>query len=120
VLNFAFGMDPNGAYSGALDFSGTFGAGGIIRGTGQPILKLEPITNGGDFRALFVRRNDFVAAGLTYDVEFTANLSIWETSNVVPTVLADDGTYQIVSVPYPPFVCGKKARFFRVRVTLAP
>ena len=36
-------------------------------------------------------------------------------------LLADDGTFQIVSVPYPPFVgAGKKARFFRISVSIAP
>lgn len=37
-----------------------------------------------------------------------------------PTVLADDGTHQIVSAPYPVFIAGKKARFFRVSVSLGP
>jgi hypothetical protein len=35
-------------------------------------------------------------------------------------VLADNGTHQIVSVPFPGFLNGKKARFFRVQVTLFP
>jgi hypothetical protein len=31
-------------------------------------------------------------------------------------VLADDGEFQVVSVPYPFFVNGRKATFFRVKV----
>ena len=73
-----------------------------------------------DFRALFVRRNDYAASGLTYTPQFSAILNTWQDSATVPTVLADDGTYQIVSVPYPPFIGGKKARFFRISVTKAP
>jgi hypothetical protein len=61
-----------------------------------------------------------VAAGLTYSPQFSADLQTWVPSAVVPTVLADDGTNQIVSVPYPPFVGGIKACFFRMRVTMAP
>ena len=73
-----------------------------------------------DFRALFIRRKDAATAGLTYAPQFSATLATWANSAAVPTVLADDGTYQIVSVPYPPFVGGKKARFFRISVSLAP
>ena len=47
-------------------------------------------------------------------------MATWANSAAVPVVLADDGVNQIVSVPYPPFVGGKKARFFRISVTLAP
>ena len=119
--NFAFGIDPNFGTAGSLVFNGTFGAGGTIGANGQPITMLEPIANGVDFRVLYVRRKDYVNAGLTYTVEFSpANLAPWTASTATPTVLADDGIYQIASVPFPPFLSGKKARFFRVRTTLAP
>ncbi|MEQ1850169.1 MAG: cadherin-like beta sandwich domain-containing protein [Chthoniobacteraceae bacterium] len=120
LLNFAFGVDPVTGGSGALVFNGTFGAGGTIGTTGQPITMLEPTANGVDFRALFVRRRDFAAAGLTYKPQFSASMASWTDSAVVPTVLADDGANQIVSVPYPPFIGGKKARFFRISVSMAP
>ena len=119
--NFAFGIDPNFGTASSLLFNGTFGAGGTIGANGQPITMLEPIANGVDFRVLYVRRKDYVNAGLTYTVEFSpANLAPWTASTATPTVLADDGIYQIASVPFPPFLSGKKARFFRVRTTLAP
>ena len=41
----------------------------------------------------------------------------WENSTATPTVIADDGEIEAVTVPYPFFVSGLKARFFRVQVT---
>ena len=122
VLELAFGTDPLSAASGpaALQYAGSFAGGGTIGAFGQPIARFESITNGIDFRALFVRRTDFAALGLTYVVEFSATLGTWQASTATPTVLADDGTMQIVSMPYPIAVGGKKARYFRVRVTSAP
>ena len=73
-----------------------------------------------DFRALFVRRVDYLTAGLTYAPQFSADMAAWQTSAATPVVLADNGVLQIVSVPYPFFVGGKKARYFRVQVTIAP
>jgi hypothetical protein len=122
LMEFAFGTDPTSPTSGApaLQYAGTFAGGGTITGTGQPITMFEVNANGVDFRALFVRRADYASAGLTYVVQFSADLNSWTASAVAPTVLADDGTLQIVSVPYVPFVQGKKARFFRVQVSIAP
>jgi hypothetical protein len=99
-----------------LEYGGTFAGGGAITRTGQPQL----IREGSDVRAAFVRRKNFVESGLTYTVEFSANLSGWEASTATPTVLADDGTLQIATVPYPAFVGGLKTQFFRLRVNLAP
>ena len=118
AVELAFGTDPNNAGSGpgALTFTGTFAGGGTIGQRGQPIVRAE----GTDRRALFMRRIDYAAAGLTYAVEFTGDLTTWEASTETPVTLASDGVYEIVSVPYPSFVSGKEARYFRVRVTLAP
>ena len=122
LLEFAFGTLPNNNASGSasLQYTGTFAGGGTLTSTGQPRTGFEPTSMGIDFRALFVRRNDYAASGLTYTPQFSAILNTWQDSATVPTVLADDGTYQIVSVPYPPFIGGKKARFFRISVTKAP
>ena len=35
-------------------------------------------------------------------------------------MLSDDGTYQVVAVPYPQFVNGKKAKFFTIQVSTTP
>ena len=117
---FAFGMNPTVPGNGQLQYSGTFAGGGTISATGQPKMAFESTSSGMDLRTLFVRRKDYAAAGLTYTVQFSADLATWKTSAAVPTVLADDGTCQIVSVPYPPFVNGRKARFFRVGVSITP
>ena len=120
LLEFAFGTNPAVSSLGSLQYGGTFAGNGAITARGQPITAFESIATGIDFRALFVRRVDYVAAGLTYTVQFSADMLSWTASAAVPVVLANDGTYQIVSVPYPPFVNGRKARFFRVQVTIVP
>ena len=122
ILEMAFGTDPTSGASGpgVLQYTGTFAGGGAIAGTGQPVTRFESIPNGIDFRALFVRRTDYATFGLIYTPQFSADMLTWQDSTAIPTVLADDGTYQIVSVPYPPFINGKKARFFRIRISLAP
>ena len=120
VVNFAFGIHPVTGTSAALKYTGTLAGGGTITAPGMPVPRLEPTVNTVDFRALYVRRKDYATAGLTYVVEFSAALSTWSASAVTPTVLADDGTNQIVSVPFPAFPGGMTQGFFRVNVTLAP
>ena len=51
-------------------------------------------------------------------VEFSADLSTWVPSADIPTVVADDGVLQVVTVPYRLFINGRKAQFFHVSVTL--
>lgn len=120
LFNFAFGINPATGGNGELQYAGTLAGGGTIAATGLPRTWFEPSGSGVDFRALFVRRKDYVAAGLTYTPQFSVAMTTWVNSAAVPTVLADDGVNQIVSVPYPAFIGGKKARFFRISVTLAP
>ena len=120
LLEFAFGTNPVTSTAAALQYNGTLAGGGTITATGQPKMVFESIPTGVDFRALFVRRNDYGAAGLTYTVQFSPDLGAWTPSIAVPTVLADTGPHQIVSVPFPGFLDGKKARFFRVQVSIFP
>lgn len=120
LLEFAFGTNPSTGSNAPLQLDGTFAGGGTITATGQPAVDFEPSATGTDYRAIFVQRKDHAAIGLTYTVRFSADMTIWQTSAVTPSVLADDGTHQIVSVPYPFFIGGKKARFFQVVVTPAP
>ena len=112
LLNFAFGVDPVTGGSGALHYTGTLAGNGTLTATGQPITRIENT----DRRALFCRCTDFVSAGLNYTVQFSTDLKQWANSVVTPTVLANDGTNQIVSVPYPSNG-GNKAQFFRISVT---
>ena len=112
LLNFAFGVDPVKGGGGALRYTGTLAGSGTLTATGQPITRIENT----DRRALFCRRSDFINAGVTYTVQFSTDLKQWVNSGVTPTVLADDRTNQIVSVPYPSNA-GNKAQFFRINVT---
>jgi Cadherin-like beta sandwich domain/Abnormal spindle-like microcephaly-assoc'd, ASPM-SPD-2-Hydin/Cadherin domain len=122
LLNFAFNVNPTTAGGGALAYTGTFGGPLVTTPitTGQQSTRMEPSAGGVDFRGLFVRRKDATSAGLTYTPQFSADMITWQDSTATPVVLADDGVNQIVSVPYPVFIAGKKARFFRISVTINP
>lgn len=121
LFEFAFGTNPSSNASGAgvLVTTGGLGGGSLVT-RGQPTTLFGPISTGTDYRVVFIRRKDHVAAGLIYTPQFSATLSSWQNSTTTPTVLADDGTYQAVSVPYPRFIAGKKARFFRMSVDITP
>ena len=119
-MELAFGTDPTVNSAGTLQYLGTFAGGGSILSRGQPITMLESTANGVDFRALFIRRKDYQSLGLTYTPQFSANLMTWQDSTTTPAVLADDGSYQVVSVPYPIFIAGKKAQFFRLSISIVP
>ena len=119
LFEFGFGTDPNVTASGptALVYTGTFAGSGTVTAAGKPIFRAE----GSDLRALFIRRADFATANLTYTVEFGPNdLSTWVASGVTPTLLATNGSLEIVSVPFPALVAGKPVGYFRVRVKVTP
>ena len=116
LLEFAFGTDPNNAASGPGSITH---AAGVITLRAQPTVSLAQTPTGVDYRAVFGRRKDWVAAGLTYTVQFSADLATWETSAATPTVVASDAEMDAVTVPYPFFLnTGEKAQFFRVQVTI--
>ena len=79
------------------------------------------IVNGVDFRAVFGRRKDYQAAGLTYTVQFSVDLQNWLDSTAFPEVLASDEEIDAVSVPYPFFIPTAygfdKPMYFRVGVS---
>lgn len=108
----AFGTDPTVASGGVITLSGT----GISQ-RGSVTTWVESIVNGVNFRALFGRRKDYVAAGLTYTVQFSGDMVSWEDSVATPTPVASDAEMDAVTVPYPFFVNGRKSRFFRVQVS---
>ena len=71
--------------------------------------------------AVFIRRKDASENGLTYTVNFTANFSNWQAGSGVPTVLADDGTYEAIALPFPPSSGPDAApTFFTVTISLTP
>ena len=111
LQEFAFGTDPLQSSGGTVQWTGS-----TMLAAGQPVLFASGTAGSFNYYAVFARRKDFAAAGLTYIVEFSGDLATWMASTSTPLVLADDGTIQVVSVPYPFFVNGKKATFFRVKV----
>lgn len=110
LLEFAFGMNPNGGSIGQFVSSGS-----TLSTHGLPRLFKDT-----DYHARFVRIKNHATAGITYAVQFSGDLSEWEASPATPTVVANDATHDVVSVPFPAFVNGKPARFFRVVVNTVP
>src|SRR5262249_38302996 len=108
-MEWAFGMNPGSNDTGTLTLSGN-----TVSRRGSPITPLATMPEGVDFRAAFCRRKDFATVGLTYTVQFSADLITWASSVETPSVIADDGEIEVVTVKYPFFVNGQKARFFRV------
>ena len=113
LQEYAFWMNPTLGTTPAVTWTGTTHVVG-----GAPT-QLATGSNGTfTFRAVYARRKDYVAAQLSYSVEFSGDLLTWKASTSTPSVLADNGLLQAVSVPYPFFVAGKKARYFRVKLEM--
>ena len=108
---YAFGMDPMNGRINEIAYTGD-----SVTGYGQP--KLE---SAGGYSAVFGQRQDRVAVGLTYTVQFSANVTDWVNSDVVPTVIANDSTIQAVGVAYPASIetpAGPAVpKFFRVKIS---
>lgn len=120
LMEFAIGTTPtsNTSGGGPLQYSGTLAGGGTVVAPGLPVTLIETIVTGADMRAVYSRRNDYAAAGLTITPQFSNDLVTWEPSPAPPVILADDGTAQIVSVTYTRILSnGKKAAFFRLNVS---
>lgn len=111
MLELAFGTPATTPGGGALSLSG-----GSITSNGQPII----MKDSGGMHAVYLRRRDAASLGITYSLQFSANLGLWEVGSGVVTVIAQDSTHEAVSVPFPANVAGQPARFFRVTVDLAP
>lgn len=115
LLEFGFGTNPATSSTGPLAYTG-----GTLDAPGQPIV----VEAGGTYYAVFCRRTDYVAAGLTYTVNFSAKLEpgYWDPSVAMPEFVATDGTIDVVRVPFPgviPTPSGpQKARFFQVEVSM--
>jgi len=112
LLEFAFGTDGASGLTGMRELTLS---GGTLVTRGQPVV--QPGTTAA---AVFIRRKDHAAAGLTYTVEFSPDLTTWQGSTATPTVLAEDATHEVVSVPFPALIVGQPPRFFQLSVTLLP
>ncbi len=113
LQKFAFGMNPLQGSAPPVTWNGTAQVEG-----GVPTQLASTSDGSFTFRAIYARRKDYVAAHLSYTAEFSGDLLTWMASTATPAVLADDGHMQAVSVPYPLFVAGKKARYFRMKVEI--
>lgn len=91
--------------------------GALLTKRGTPVPWYQSTTNGTDFRVIYIRRKDAAEAGLVYTPQFSGDMTNWENSTVTPTVVADGGEVEAVSIKYPFFAAGRKARFFRVGVS---
>ncbi len=114
LLEYAFDTNPTNPAIARISYSG-----GNVTGHGQPLLDTS---NPAAYSAVFGRRKDYVAAGLTYKVEFSADLATWTATSATPAVVASDAIVDAVSVPFPasvPSGPGTAApRFFRVAVNV--
>ncbi|HEX5791201.1 MAG TPA: InlB B-repeat-containing protein [Luteolibacter sp.] len=110
LQEFAFGTDPTDPATGSLSFV----EGGALTSPGTPVT----VKNGSTRLAVFARRKDHATAGLTYSVQFSADMAAWTTSSDTPTLRTsptDPADYEAVSVPYPS--TNPAPKFFRVGVT---
>lgn len=123
LIEFAFGMDPTSASGTML----TYQNGGEVMAPGIPILEKMTDSNGStDYRPVFLRRRDHLAAGLVYQAQFSADLKRWTTVSEAPTSLTTPngpGLMDAVTVSFPNTVplqgSGTSApTYFRVLVTM--
>jgi hypothetical protein len=117
IQEFAFGTQPT-VSTGEIAYSG-----GTLTTPGAPKI----VAASGTYSMVFGRRADYVAAGLTYTVQFSADLITWVDNNDVanaPVQVATDSTIDVMSVTYPATIVTQSGtpnpKFSRVKVVLAP
>ena len=125
LQEFAFGTDPTASSGGSIAWV----AGGAVTNPGLPVAINLAVGSGVDYRAVFGRRKDYLSAGLTYTVQFSADLNYWWDSSATPAVLTGAGDLnpseiEAASVTYPFFIpldppsAGVvKPTYFRVKVS---
>ena len=123
-MEFAFGMDPTTSSRSSLMYV----AGGNVTQPGSPkLINFAAEGEAPDYRAVFLRRKDHIAAGLVYTIDFSADLGEWTTSGVTPTILTaseSSGDMEAVSIPYPATVPAHGGSqnlpplFFRVKIDM--
>jgi hypothetical protein len=113
LLEWAFATDPSSATTGAILVGSPTS---VAHGT-PALLSIPDGLGGANHFAMFGRRKDAATVGLSYIVEFSADLGSWEASGEAPTVVASDSVIDAVTVPFPATVNGAPTRFFHVRVT---
>ena len=115
---FAFGTDPQ-----TNNFTPIEMVNGVITRRGSPLPMMTGPPNAPTFQAVFCRRSHWQAAGLSYKVRFSADLTHWQESIVTPTVLSTDDDIEAVSIPFPSVinVLGQdvKPQFFEVTISIS-
>jgi len=116
MLEYAFGTDPTVSYSGEIVYDGTH-----VITPGCPKI----VEDSGMYYMVFGRRADYLTAGITYTVQFTAGLDFWADNNDTdnpPQEMTAIGTIHVVRVPYPDSIVtpsgNPKPTFARVRVSM--
>ncbi len=121
LQEFAFGTDPTSSSVSPLSY--------VSNGTanpGIPILENTGTLAAPNYRAVFARRKNYATEGVTYEVQFSANLEYWKASSAGMTILSGtSGTaVEAVSVPFPTAVPLSAAetsfaapKFFRLAVS---
>ena len=95
LQEFAFGTNPAVSSTGVIAYV----AGGAVT-PGAPKI----ISEGGSYYMVFGRRVNYVSAGLTYTVQFSAGLGYWVDNDDItnaPEQVATDGTINAMRVKYP-------------------
>ena len=98
---FAFGMDPTSGMMDAVNYT----PGGAVANGGYPTAR-DFATGGNppDLHVVFARRKNHLAAGLVYEVQFSADLLRWTASGNTPNLETGPGApgeLEAVSVPFP-------------------
>jgi Viral BACON domain/Metallo-peptidase family M12B Reprolysin-like len=119
LMEYAFGSDPTVPISGPI----VFVEGANVTKPGSPLMRTAIVGDTQEFHAVFGRRKDYLAAGLTYTVQFSADMQTWTNHLVAPTVLTgaeNAAAVDAVSVPFPELVPAaggeRKPTFFRVAI----
>jgi uncharacterized membrane protein len=116
---FAFGLNPLSGIGGPVRFTSS-----SLLARGDPVVARPGSIGNPQMMAVFCRRADHQAAGLTYTVLFSANLIDKVTSAATPTVLTTDGEIEVVAIPFPTTieVSGQNVvpQFFQVSITKNP
>jgi hypothetical protein len=115
LAEFAFGTDPLAAQSATSSSAAT-----PTQVQRKSVPTIVPSHTGQGYNVVITRRQDWQAAGLTYTYEFSTDLETWTVNSATPTILATDGYYESVSVPFPNIANSDPGRFVRVQVSIAP
>ena len=116
LLEYAFGMNPALANTNYTSYDN-----GVTPGLPLPLVQTTT-PNNVDFSAVFTRRKNWAMEGLSYTLQASADLTIWEEVDMTLTVIeSENSEVEIVSVPCNRSVQtstgSETAKFFRVSVT---